>query len=134
MRLLDDRAFAEAYVRRRRDERGRLALRTELRRKGVDEALVEDVLAGDDDDRGLDDDQQLAAASALLAKQAWRFAVRPSGDAPDAGAPDGAAPADGGARLERQRRRARAAAFLARRGFTPEVVGEALALAFRDDD
>jgi regulatory protein len=74
LRLLDDRAFAESYVRRRRDERGRLALRTELRRKGVEEALIEGVLAGDDEDPGLDDEQQLEAASVLLAKHAWRFA------------------------------------------------------------
>jgi SOS response regulatory protein OraA/RecX len=85
LRLLDDRAYAEAYVRRRRDERGRLALRTELRRKGVAEALVEGVLAGDDDDPGLDDDQQLRAAAALLAKHAWRFEGRPGAAASGAG-------------------------------------------------
>jgi len=124
LRLLDDRAFAEAYVRRRRDERGRLALRTELRRKGIDEALIDRVLAADDEDPGLSDEQQREAASALLTKHAWRFAGRPAGDAPDGDVTD--------ARLERQRRRARAAGFLARRGFAPDVVSEALALAFPD--
>jgi SOS response regulatory protein OraA/RecX len=124
-------------VRRRRDERGRLALRAELRRKGVEEALIEGVLAGDDDEPGLGDAQQLEAASALLARHAWRFGDRPSGAPPaDAGPADDAG--DGGldARRDRQRRRARAAAFLARRGFAPDVVNEALAAAFRhpDDD
>ena len=135
LRLLDDRSFAEAYVRRRRDERGRLALRTELRRKGVAEALVEGVLAGDDDEPGLDDDQQLQAAAALLAKHAWRFEGRPAaaatsgtGDAPTAD-PDPRAAA-----LDRQRRRARAASFLARRGFTPDIVSGALAHGFDEPD
>ena len=134
LRLLDDRAFAESYVRRRRDERGRLALRAELRRKGVEEALIEGVLTGDDDDPGLDDQQQLEAASVLLAKHAWRFAGRPAGDAPDGDAPAGGRDAGRDAGLDHQRRRARAAAFLARRGFAPDVVSEALARTFRDTD
>ncbi|MBW6456608.1 MAG: recombination regulator RecX [Trueperaceae bacterium] len=135
LQLLDDRAFAASFVRRRRDERGRLALRADLRRKGIDEALIERVLAGDDDDPGLSDEQQLTAATALLAKHAWRFAGRPAPAEPRGDAEDGAA-GDGGRdpRLDRQRSRARAAAFLARRGFTPGVVSEALALAFRDPD
>lgn len=125
-------------MRRRRDERGRLALRAELRRKGVEEALIEGVLDGDDEDPGLGDEQQLEAASALLAKHAWRFASRiagrTAGDAPDGDAPAGGRDAGRDAGLDRQRRRARAAAFLARRGFTPDVVSEALALTFRDTD
>jgi len=135
LRLLDARAFAEAYVRRRREERGRLALRAELRRKGVEEALIEGVLAGDDDEPGLGDAQQLEAASALLARHAWRFTGRPSGE-PSEDARTAADAEDGGrgARLDRQRRRARAAAFLARRGFAPDVVSEAVGLAFRDPD
>ena len=136
LRLLDDRSYAEAYVRRRRDERGRLALRAELRRKGVAEALVEGVLAGDDDDLGLDDTQQLRAAAALLAKHAWRFEGRPGAAASGAGDALAADPDPGAAALDLRRRRARAASFLARRGFTPDIVSSALAHAFsdRDDD
>lgn len=135
LRLLDDRAFAEAYVRRRRDERGRLALGAELRRKGVEEALIEGVLAGGDDDPGLGDAQQLEAASALLARHAWRFAGRPAGEPPeDGGTAEAAGDAGREARLDLRRRRARAAAFLARRGFAPDVVSEALGRAFHEPD
>lgn len=128
LRLLDDRAFAESFVRRRRDERGRLALRSELRRKGVAEDTIERVLAGDDEEPGLGDAQQLAAAAALLAKHAWRFAPRTGEDA------EGDEDVGQAATLDRRRRRGRAAAFLARRGFAPDVVGEALARAFPDPD
>jgi SOS response regulatory protein OraA/RecX len=135
LRLLDDRSYAESYVRRRRDERGRLALRTELRRKGVAEALVEGVLAGDDDEPGLDDDQQLKAAAALLAKHAWRFEGRPAAASTSAtGDPPTGDPDPRAAALDRRRRRARAASFLARRGFTPDVVSAALAHGFGEPD
>jgi len=117
-------------VRSRRNERGRLALRRELLRKGVDETLIDRILEGDDDEPALDDAQQLEAAAGLLEKHAWRFAAR----APAADGDDAAAGSDAAAALERRRRRARAAAFLARRGFTPDVVGEALARAFPERD
>lgn len=129
LRLLDDRAFAAAYVRRRREERGRFALRGDLTRKGVDEAVVERALAGDDGEAALDDAQQRAAAAALLAKHAWRFVPRP--------AVDEAAPPAARARAEadaRRRVRARAASFLARRGFGPEAVADALGDAFGERD
>jgi len=125
--LLDDRAYAVAFVQRRGDERGRNALRSELRRKGVAEALVEGALDGGDDRPALDDAQQAGAAAALLRKHAWRFA--PRGHGAQAAAAD-----EHTARHERQRLRARAAAFLARRGFAPDVVAEALAGSWGDDE
>jgi regulatory protein len=101
--LLDDRAYAVAYVERRAATRGALALRQELRRKGVAAELVDRAVGahGEADQR--------RAAVALLRKQAWRFEVAP--DADDA---------------EAARARARAYALLARRGFAPDVVREAV--------
>lgn len=130
LRLLDDRAFAAAYLRRRRDQRGRHALRAELLRKGVGEEVVEGALRGEDDEVALDEDQQRAAAAALLAKHAWRFAPRPVAPAAGATPPD-AARADADAR---RRARARAAAFLARRGFAPDAVASAVAELPGDPD
>ena len=53
--LVDDRAFAQSYVRQRAETRklARPALRMELQRKGVDRELVEQALAqrSDDDER-----------------------------------------------------------------------------------
>lgn len=50
--LIDDAAYAEAFVRSRRRDRGlgRAALRRELRDKGVDGEIIEATLAGIDDD------------------------------------------------------------------------------------
>jgi regulatory protein len=101
--LLDDRAYADAYVERRAATRGGLALRQELRRKGVAPDLVDRAVGAHGEA-----DQRRAAVD-LLRKQAWRFEV-----APGAGEPLLA------------RARARAYALLARRGFAPDVVREAL--------
>lgn len=110
LQLLDDARYAEAYVHARRHARGVAALRHELRRKGVAEHHVEAALgeAGEPD--------QVAAAADLLEARAWRFA--------DAADTDPA---------RARRGRARAAAFLARRGFAPDVVHEALERAWSDD-
>ncbi len=125
--LVDDRAYAERYVAARHANRGRVALRRELRRKGVAEALVSDELMG------LDDAHQRAAAVALLGKHAWRY--HPDRAAPHArrvgaagnGADRARVPGDDGARREARRRaRARAFAFLARRGFPADVAAAAL--------
>ena len=101
--LLDDRKVAEGHVRVRRDRKGRIALARDLARRGVAEELRHEALAP------LDDAQQEAAARAVVAKNAWRFA---SGD-PFAD-------------------RAKAAGFLARRGFPGEVVRAVLEDAFPD--
>lgn len=132
--LLDDRAYAAAYVRRRRGERGRHALRAELLRKGVAESLVEAALAGDGDEPPLDDRQQLDAAVALLTKHAWRFEAS---EAPPEAAADNAAAADApdaaDAANAQRRARARAIGFLARRGFAPDVASAALARAWGEE-
>lgn len=109
--LLDDRAYAIAYVDRRAATRGGLALRQELQRKGVATELIERAVGahGEADQR--------RAAVELLRKQAWRFEVAP-------GADDALV----------ARARGRAYALLARRGFPPDVVREAVdeALAAHD--
>jgi len=99
--LLDDRRVAEGHVRGRAHRKGRRALRRELERRGVAEPLRDEVLAP------LDDAQQLAAARGVLAKHAWRFA---SGDL--------------------RKDRAKASAFLARRGFAGDTVRSAVDTAF----
>lgn len=96
-RLVDDAAFAESYIRTQRGRKGSIALRHELRRKGIPEALSERALAP------LSESVQLTSAVDLLERNAWRFKT---------------------ARV--QRNRARAFAFLARRGFPAGIVAEAL--------
>lgn len=97
LKFVDDAAFAETYVDSRRSRKGRLALKRELFQKGVPEGLVEGAL------EPLDTEGQVAAARAVLAKQRWRFQ-----------------------KAKPERRRAKAYTFLARRGFTGEVVVRAL--------
>jgi regulatory protein len=108
---LDDRAFAEAYVRDRLRlrPRGRIGLIQELRRKGVHgdtaEAAANAVMAAE----GVDDgDLALEAARAWARKNAPLL-----GDAP---------------RDAEQRRRARRRLYghLARRGFTPGPIRAAM--------
>jgi regulatory protein len=96
-RLVDDAAFAEAYVRTHGGRKGSIALRHDLRCKGVPEEAAESSLAP------LDEETELANAASLLERNAWRFRT----DDP-------------------RRGRARAFAFLARRGFPAEVAAEAL--------
>lgn len=98
--LLDDAAFAATYVRSRARDKGALALRHELARRGVAEAHV---------DAALDDvDDPVRVAVGVLERNAWRFAAA---DDPDPAAA--------------QRARRRALAFLARRGFPHEAVIDA---------
>lgn len=92
-------------MRVRGDRKGRFALARELARRGVAEELRDQALAP------LDDAQQAAAAREVVARNAWRFA---SGDA--------------------FKDRAKAAGFLARRGFPGEVVRAVLEDAFPDRD
>jgi regulatory protein len=136
--LADDARFTEHYVASRRRARGRLALRTELRRKGVDAALVEREL------EPLTEAQQVEAAAALLRRFAWRY--QPGSSRPSSGGRTGTVPAPGGegesaaeaeaaVRRAALKERARAFAFLARRGFTAGVAGDAIrALGWWDDD
>jgi regulatory protein len=116
--LVNDRAFSERYVAARGRTRGRLAVSAELRRKGVAEELVERAT------EALSPERQREAAASLLQRFAWRY--RPAAPAgPDAAREE----------LEALRRsRARAFAFLARRGFTPEIATHAVeALGWWED-
>ncbi|WP_456411701.1 regulatory protein RecX [Oceanithermus sp.] len=64
---LDDRAFAEVFVRSHRGRWGELRIAAELRRRGVDEGIVREALAAEGGEEG-----ELARALALLEKAAWR--------------------------------------------------------------
>ena len=114
--MLDDEAFARAWVesRDRARPRGERALRSELRRKGVDNSIVTEVLGARDAGFG-------------------------GGDAPDGGeAPAERADDSAAARLlarrgaaaareaDPRRRRAKAYSLLARNGFDPDVAGRAV--------
>jgi regulatory protein len=114
---LDDRAFAESFVRDRLRlrPRGRTGLLQELRRKGVDgataEAATEAVLASEDvDETGL----------ALDTARAWaRKNARVVADATAGGD-------------ARQRARRRLYGHLARRGFAPGSIRSAIDVALGD--
>lgn len=116
LRLVDDALYAEQYVSSRQSSRGRLSLRRELRQKGVDEALVERELGP------LSGAHQTAAATALLEKNAWRY--RPTSADATGGAVTDEAEYERSQRLRKAR--AKAFAFLARRGFPAEAAATAL--------
>ncbi|MBO0891185.1 MAG: regulatory protein RecX [Acidothermales bacterium] len=92
--LIDDAAYADAWVRSRHTGRGlaRRALAQELRRRGVDDGLVRDAV------EKLDPEEELATARALVA---------------------GKLPGTRG--LDRPRRVRRLAGMLARKGYPPGV-------------
>lgn len=124
--ILDDEAFARAWVesRDRARPRGERALRSELRRKGVADSIVADVLgeraarfadgtAPDDGNQRVEGADE-AAAARLLARRGTTAARE----------------------ADPRRRRAKAYALLARNGFDPDVAGAAVAawLATASDD
>ncbi len=92
--LIDDKAYAEAFVAAKHRERalGATALRTELRRKGLDEETVSHAV------RTIDQDAERDRARALIQKKA------------------GAAMANGEPAARR-----RLIGLLARRGYSPEI-------------
>jgi regulatory protein len=118
--MLDDEAFGRAWVesRDRARPRGEIALRRELALKGVDRAIVDEVLeerrasgGPSTDSEGVD----LEAARRLIARNERSLARV----------------------ADPRRRRQRAYALLARNGFDPEtcrVVASAVALAIGEDD
>ncbi len=120
--LVDDATYVEQYVNSRREARGRLALRRELKRKGVATELVEREL------EGLSAAQQAEAATALLERQAWRY--RPADHDGTDEASDASGPLDDRQEYElrerRYRARTKAFAFLARRGFGVDAATAAL--------
>lgn len=116
LRLVDDATYAEQYVASRKGARGRLALSKELRRKGIADDVATQNLGT------LTGAQQLAAARALLLKHAWRY--RPAG-AKEPQAADGAGD-EYASRAALLKARAKAMAFLARRGFAADVAVAAI--------
>jgi regulatory protein len=123
--MLDDAAFAQAWVesRDRSRPRGERAIRVELTQKGLDRAVVDEVLARrragelglDDPDRPVDPDAvpvsaDRAAAERLMAKHARSLARV----------------------ADPRQRRARAYSLLARNGFDPETCREVAATARAD--
>lgn len=118
--MLDDDAFARAWVesRDRSRPRGERAIRVELGQKGVDRAVIDEVLAArraggltlDDPDRRLDADEapvsaDRSAAERLVARHARSLARV----------------------ADPRQRRARAYSLLARNGFDPETCREVAA-------
>lgn len=105
LELLDDARVGAAHVRGRAHRKGRLALARELARRGLDEATRETLLGE------LDDAQQREAAAGVLAKERWRFAAS-----------------------DPRANRAKAGAFLTRRGFPGDVVRDLVEDAFPVDE
>ena len=94
--LIDDLKVAKLLVRSKRRKKGIFALRRALRRKGIEGEAARQAL------EPVTDATQLAAAERILERHAWRFEDRDP------------------------KARARAFAFLARRGFPPDVARAAL--------
>lgn len=119
LRLVDDAVYTEQYVASRKASRGKLALGNELRRKGIAEDLATAHVGS------LTQAQQLAAATALLHKHAWRYRPATDTSAPDT-VDEGVPPPEFAARARLMKARAKALAFLARRGFTADVAQSAI--------
>ncbi len=105
--MLDDRAFADAWVasRDRARPRGERALRQELHLKGVDRTVIDELLeARRSDGAGVATEPDLAAAERLLVRNARAL--------------DRVA--------DPRQRRSRAYALLARHGFDPDTCGTAV--------
>lgn len=94
--LIDDAKVAKLLVRSKRRKKGIFALRQALRRKGIEGETARKAL------EPVTDAAQRAAAARILERHAWRFEDRDP------------------------KARARAFAFLARRGFPPDVAGAAV--------
>lgn len=109
---LDDRAFAQAWVesRDRARPRGSGALRRELQLKGIERAVVEEILAARAEAGAVASAGSLPAGSSAEHEAGRRLLQRQA------------------TRLEREtdprRRRQRAYALLARHGFPPDVCAE----------
>ncbi|MBR0463872.1 MAG: regulatory protein RecX [Clostridia bacterium] len=102
-RLIDDRTYAERYVRHKANS-GRFAIQRSLRAKGIDEQTADEAM------ELVDDDQQLQAAKDLAAKYAAKYEGLPHREA-----------------------RAKMSQALARRGFGWDVVSQAVDAALSED-
>lgn len=114
---VDDRAFAESFVRDRLRlrPRGRVGLVQELRRKGVDPAIAEAAAAAGMEAAGVSE-----AGLARSAAEAW---ARKNASAVRRAA---------GGREHRLKARRRLYGHLARRGFAPDAVRSAIDAVFDD--
>lgn len=132
---LDDLAFARAWVaaRDRTRPRGALALRRELRLRGIDDAVVEAVLA----EREAESGATAATEAADAAAGDRRSSVPVEGGAADAAAAQRLLDRRRAA-LSRiadpARRRARAYALLARAGFAPDLAADLARTVVADGD
>ena len=100
LKLLDDREFARNWVESRMRNRpaGALKLAQELRKKGIDKAVIDDLL--EEFGEALD---SIETATALLRRQKWRYAG-----------------------LEEVKAKRRMLGFLARRGYESGTVYKAI--------
>ena len=115
---VDDRAFAESFVRDRLrlKPRGRVGLIQELRKKGVDNAVAEAAI-----DAVMDAEEVDERALAIESARAWARKNRRVLREADA------------SREDRQKARRRLYGHLARRGFAPDAVRAALDDVLYDD-
>lgn len=115
---VDDRAFAESFVRDRLrlKPRGRVGLIQELRKKGVDSHVAEAAIAAVMDAEEVDD-RSLARRSAEAWARKNASALRKARASTD----------------DRRKARRRLYGHLARRGFAPDAVRTAIDAILRDD-
>ena len=105
-RLIDDTRYAERYVElHKQAQTGRYALRRKMRAKGLDESLVDGLL-----EENLDDESQLEGARALAARLARRY----EGEEP-------------------RKARAKVSQALARRGYSWDIISQALDSDFDEE-
>ena len=97
MKFVDDARYAEHYIHSRQRTKGKLKLKQELFQKGLDESTITQTL------EDLSDEQQIASAIVLLEKQLSKFQ-----------------------KVESNKRYAKAYAFLARRGFSGDIIRSVL--------
>ena len=105
-RLIDDSRYAQRYVELRQDSAvGRYAMKRKLRAKGIDENVAEEAL------EALDDESQLATAKELAKKLLRRYEKE-----------------------EPYARKSKLSQALARRGYSWEIVKEAVDALGMDED
>lgn len=97
LKLIDDKAYAESYVRSQQRKKGSLALKQALQQRGIEASLLKASL------EPLAEKSQIENAKGLLEKNLWRIS-----------------------KAEPQKRYAKAYGLLARRGFPGEVVKKVL--------
>ncbi len=93
LKFVDDEMFAASYIRSRQQRKGSIALKQELKQKGVSTDIIEKTL------EPLDKHTQIEAAQRVLDKTMWRIL-----------------------KAEPQKRYTKSYAFLARRGFPSDIV------------